>query len=99
MRGDATTVLEQARRYVLEHILHLHHPRCFAFVPSPSDFVGVLADALVAGFTPFAGASLEAASLGRSGVRPHVELVTTDRSGLDVRRSARRRGGSLVGAA
>ncbi|MDA7979972.1 MAG: aminotransferase class I/II-fold pyridoxal phosphate-dependent enzyme [Pirellulales bacterium] len=36
------------------------HPRFFAFVPSPNNFVSVMAEALVAGFNAFAGNWLEA---------------------------------------
>jgi glutamate/tyrosine decarboxylase-like PLP-dependent enzyme len=32
------------------------HPRFFAYVPGPGNFVGAMADALVAGMNPFAGA-------------------------------------------
>ena len=33
----------------------LNHPRHFAFIPSPGNFVSVMADALVSAYTPFAG--------------------------------------------
>jgi hypothetical protein len=46
------------------------HPRFFAFVPSPSNYVGFLADALSSGFNVFAGTWL-----GASGPAM-VELVT-----------------------
>lgn len=50
----------------------LDHPRFFAFVPSPSNFVSVMADALVAGFNPFAGTWLEASGPAQ------IELTTVD---------------------
>jgi aromatic-L-amino-acid decarboxylase len=48
-------VLKQVRDDVFSAMAHLTHPRFFAFVPSPSNFVGVLADALAAGMNPFLG--------------------------------------------
>jgi glutamate/tyrosine decarboxylase-like PLP-dependent enzyme len=48
-------VLESVRADVFSAMAHLQHPRFFAFVPSPSNFVGVLADALAAGMNPFMG--------------------------------------------
>lgn len=53
-------VLQQLRENILGNIMHLDHPRFFAFVPGPSNFVSVMADALVAGFNVFAGTWLEA---------------------------------------
>ena len=47
--ADGTTVsdmLSLVESYVLTNIMHLDHPRFFAFVSSPSNFVSVLADAL-----------------------------------------------------
>ncbi|MDQ3908290.1 MAG: aminotransferase class I/II-fold pyridoxal phosphate-dependent enzyme [Acidobacteriota bacterium] len=48
-------VFEEAFGEVFSAMAHLQHPRFFAFVPSPSNFVGVLADALAAGMNPFLG--------------------------------------------
>ncbi|MBO0858965.1 MAG: decarboxylase, partial [Chloracidobacterium sp.] len=47
------SLLEQLRRVVWPNIGHVQHPRFFAFIPSPSNFVSVMADALAAGFNPF----------------------------------------------
>ena len=52
--------------------MHVDHPRFFAFVPSPSNFVSVMADALASGFNVFAGTWLEASGL------TEIELVTID---------------------
>ncbi|MBI1983443.1 MAG: decarboxylase, partial [Acidobacteria bacterium] len=57
---------------VAPNAIHLDHPRFFAFVPSAPSFVGVLADALVAGTNVFAGTWLE--SSGPS----QVELIVID---------------------
>jgi glutamate/tyrosine decarboxylase-like PLP-dependent enzyme len=65
-------VLERAMRDVFAHTMHIDHPRFFAFVPGPSNFVGAMADALVAGMNVFQGTWL--ASSGPS----EVELVTVE---------------------
>ena len=64
--------LERARRDVFGPMSHIDHPRCFAYVPSPGNFVGVMADMLVSGFNPFAGAWAVASGAAE------VELVTVD---------------------
>ena len=46
-------VLEQATRDVLASLSRTHHPRFFAYVPSPSNFVSVMAEALAAGYNVF----------------------------------------------
>lgn len=65
-------VLEQVERDVFGQIASLTHPRFFAFVPSPGNFVSAMADALVAGINPFLGSWL--VSAGPS----ELELVTID---------------------
>jgi len=65
-------VLAQLERDVFGAIAHVDHPRFFAFVPGPSNFVGVMADALAAGFNVFAGTWLEASGPAQ------VELVVLD---------------------
>jgi aromatic-L-amino-acid/L-tryptophan decarboxylase len=55
---DPEQLLETVLRDVLAPGLRIDHPRFFGFVPGPSNPVGVLADALVAGFGTFAGAWL-----------------------------------------
>ena len=46
-------VLEQFERQVLSTIDHLDHPRFFAYIPSPSNFVGAMADTLASGYNIF----------------------------------------------
>src|SRR5438105_2697590 len=58
--SDPAALLDQLERDVFSHIMPLDHPRFFAFVPSPSNFISVMADALAAGFNVFAGTWLEA---------------------------------------
>jgi aromatic-L-amino-acid decarboxylase len=69
---DASTVLEQVERDVFSNIMPVDHPRFLAFVPSPSNFVSAMADALVSGFNVFAGTWLEASG------PTEIELVTID---------------------
>jgi glutamate/tyrosine decarboxylase-like PLP-dependent enzyme len=57
--GEAQAVLARAVKDVLGNCMIPSHPRFFAFVPGPSNFVGAMADALVAGFNPFAGTWFE----------------------------------------
>jgi glutamate/tyrosine decarboxylase-like PLP-dependent enzyme len=70
--SDPALVLEQVQRDVFGYIASLTHPRFFAFVPSPSNWVSVLAEMLVAGVNPFLGSWL--VSPGPS----QVELITID---------------------
>lgn len=65
-------VLRRLQAEVLPYMMHVDHPRFFAFVPGPGNFVGAMADALVAGMNVFQGTWL--ASSGPSA----VELVTID---------------------
>ncbi|MGH9936972.1 MAG: pyridoxal phosphate-dependent decarboxylase family protein [Blastocatellia bacterium] len=66
------SLLDQLRRDVWSNIGNIQHPRFFAFIPSPSNFVSVMADALAAGFNPFAGNWLEGSGTSQ------IELVTID---------------------
>jgi glutamate/tyrosine decarboxylase-like PLP-dependent enzyme len=70
--ADVDAVLMRLQRDVFDNIMHLDHPRFFAFVPSPSNFVSVMADALASGFNVFAGTWLEASGPAQ------IELVTVD---------------------
>lgn len=65
-------VLERLQGQVFDTIMHLDHPRFFGFVPSPSNYVSVLADALAAGFNVFSGTWLESSGAAQ------IELVTVD---------------------
>ena len=70
--ADVQALLDQLQRDVWSNIGHVQHPRFFAFIPSPSNFVSVMADALAAGFNPFAGNWLEGSGTTQ------IELVTID---------------------
>src|SRR5882672_2766076 len=52
---DPNELLAQLERDVLPHNLHVDHPRFFAFVPGPNNFVSTMADALAAGLNIFNG--------------------------------------------
>lgn len=69
---DFDALLDRVRYQILDNIMHLDHPRFFAYVPGPSNFVSVMADALATGFNVFAGSWLEASGAAE------VELVTID---------------------
>jgi aromatic-L-amino-acid/L-tryptophan decarboxylase len=70
--SDPAVVLARLQRDLMPFFVRINHPRFFAFVPSPSNFVGAMADALVAGLTPFAGTWFGGS--GPSG----LELVTVE---------------------
>jgi len=69
---NAAPLVRFLEEHVFASILHVDHPRFFAFVPSPSNFVGVMADALASGFNGFAGSWFSGSALAQ------VELVTVD---------------------
>lgn len=48
-------VLDEFLTKVLPHVVKVDHPRYFAFVPAPNNYVGVLADTLAAGMNIFVG--------------------------------------------
>src|SRR5947208_5289536 len=52
---DPQEILAQLEREVFPNNLHVDHPRFFAFVPGPNNFVSTMADALAAGFNIFNG--------------------------------------------
>ncbi|HET7577087.1 MAG TPA: pyridoxal-dependent decarboxylase [Sphingomicrobium sp.] len=53
--NDPIEILGALNQHLFPNSLHLDHPRFFAFVPSPNNFVSAMADALVAGLNIFAG--------------------------------------------
>src|SRR6059058_2816758 len=52
---DPNELLARLERDVFPNNLHVDHPRFFAFVPGPNNFVSTMADALAAGFNIFNG--------------------------------------------
>jgi aromatic-L-amino-acid/L-tryptophan decarboxylase len=70
--GNPEDLIERLTRHVFANMCHVDHPRFFAFVPSPGNFAGAMADALASGFNPFVGTWL-------AGSGPaELELVTLD---------------------
>ncbi len=69
---DPQEVLRFVEERVLTGIMHLDHPRFFAFVPGPGGFVGAMADALASGFNVFSSTWLEGPAAAE------IELVTID---------------------
>jgi len=65
-------ILNKLGRDVFTHIMHVDHPRFFAFIPSANNFAGVLADALSSGFNVYSGAWIEGATAAQ------IELITID---------------------
>jgi glutamate/tyrosine decarboxylase-like PLP-dependent enzyme len=69
---DPLDLLDRVRRDIMPNTLHVDHPRFFAFVPSPGNFVSAMADALAAGFNIFAGTWFAGSAASQ------IELVTID---------------------
>ncbi|MDP2995920.1 MAG: aminotransferase class I/II-fold pyridoxal phosphate-dependent enzyme [Bryobacterales bacterium] len=67
--GDVLDLLDKA---VFSSIGHVDHPRFFAFVPSPNNFVSAMAEALAAAHNVFAGSWLEGSGPAQ------LELTTID---------------------
>lgn len=53
--ANARELFGPLKEQLFTNMLHVDHPRFFAFVPSPNNFVSVMADALAAGFNVFTG--------------------------------------------
>jgi aromatic-L-amino-acid/L-tryptophan decarboxylase len=54
---------------VLPNIIKVDHPRYFAFVPAPNEYVGVLADLLSAGMNIFVGTWMVGCGRNAGGAR------------------------------
>ncbi len=65
-------LLQQVQTFVFSEMTHQDHPRNFAFVPGPGNFVGAMADAISAAFNVFCGVWI-----GPSGAA-QIEIVTID---------------------
>jgi len=69
---NAQSVVRYLQRNVFSNMMHVDHPRFFAFVPSPSNFVGAMADALASGLNGFVGSWFAGSGMAQ------IELVTVD---------------------
>jgi aromatic-L-amino-acid/L-tryptophan decarboxylase len=65
-------VLSQVVDVVCTNVMHVDHPRFFAFTPGPSNFIGAMADTLASGFNIVSCMWLESAGAAE------LELVTID---------------------
>ena len=65
-------LLEKLEHEVFSTIMHVNHPRFFAFVPGPGNMVSALAEALAAGYNVFAGTWMEGSGPST------IELITVD---------------------
>jgi aromatic-L-amino-acid decarboxylase len=65
-------ILDQVRMHVFNDMTHLDHPRNFSFVPSPSNFVSAMADAIASALNVFCGGWI-----GPSGVA-QIELTSIE---------------------
>lgn len=70
--SSAEKVLDELQQKMWDAFMHPDHPRFFAFIPTPTNFVSVMGDALASGLTVFAGTWLEASGPAE------IELVTID---------------------
>ena len=70
--GDPHELLARLEREVFPNILHVDHPRFFAFVPGPNNFNSAMADALASGFNVFNGTWLGGSAAAA------LELATID---------------------
>jgi len=70
--SDPETVLDRVEEDILPNTTRVDHPRFFGFVPGPNNFVGVMADALAAGFNVFSGTWISGAAAAQ------VEMVVMD---------------------
>lgn len=53
--SDPAELLARLSRDVFPNVLHVDHPRFFAFVPGPNNFMSAMGDALASGFNVFNG--------------------------------------------
>lgn len=52
---DPRALIDLVERHVFPPLFHADHPRFYSFVPSPTNFVSVIADLLVSGHNTFMG--------------------------------------------
>lgn len=69
---EIEALFAQLQRDVWPWMGNIGHPRFFAFIPTPTNFVSVLADVLMSGYNPFVGSWLGGSAPAQ------IELVTVD---------------------
>ena len=82
-RQPADEVLSAALESVFTNIMQLTHPRFYAYIPGPSNYIGALADFIAAGFNVFAGTAPR--NLGAYEVERRTVRWLCDLAGLDER--------------
>ncbi len=65
-------LFDQLERDIFPNTMHVDHPRFFAFVPGPGNYVSVMAEALSAGHNTFVGTWLGGSAAAA------IEIVTID---------------------
>lgn len=70
--SDPLELLNQLEEAIFSNTMHLNHPRFFAFVSSPSNYMSVLADFLASGFNVYSGTWLAGSASAQ------IELLTID---------------------
>lgn len=70
--ADPQALVKRLTGTTFETMLHVDHPRFFAFVPSPGNFVSAMADALASGYNNFVGTWFAGSGAAE------IELVTID---------------------
>lgn len=68
--GNPDELLDKIISEVLANTMHLNHPRFFAFVSSPGNYMSALADFLVSGFNVYSGTWLAGSASAQ------IELIT-----------------------
>jgi aromatic-L-amino-acid/L-tryptophan decarboxylase len=53
--SDPATTIEKALQQVFGNTMNIMHPRFFAYIPGPGNFISTLADFMASGFNVFAG--------------------------------------------
>ena len=69
---EVSDLFAQLQRDVWAYMGNIGHPRFFAFIPTPTNFISVLADVLTSGYNPFVGSWLGGSAPAQ------IELVTVD---------------------
>lgn len=69
---EMNALFARLQRDVWAYMGNIGHPRFFAFIPTPTNFISVLADVLMSGYNPFVGSWLGGSAPAQ------IELVTVD---------------------
>lgn len=70
--SDPMSILERFEKDIAPNISHVDHPRFFAFVPGPGNYISTMAECLAAGFNVFNGTWIGGAAAAQ------IELTVVD---------------------